>query len=152
MSIHHYLNPITAAQRFMPYEFRRQFQRFHDDHPELLTMLTEEDWRWIIEVCSKTRPQPGEERHPDEWTGSTESISSVLPRWRRFMRAKHPYTGFMIERSTTGRRARRKDKRCRVPGRNPDDDFKPEGQDVDQEETTEMNQNAGNDDTYEVDS
>ncbi|EXM20690.1 hypothetical protein V3481_016624 [Fusarium oxysporum f. sp. vasinfectum] len=115
-------------------------------------MLTEEDWRWIIEVCSKTRPQPGEERHPDEWTGSTESISSVLPRWRRFMRAKHPYTGFMIERSTIGRRARCKDKRYRIPGRNPDDDSKPEGQDVDQEETTEMNQNAGNDGTYDVDS
>uniref|UniRef100_A0A0D2Y9W6 Uncharacterized protein n=1 Tax=Fusarium oxysporum (strain Fo5176) TaxID=660025 RepID=A0A0D2Y9W6_FUSOF len=81
MSTHHYLNPITAAQRFMPYELGRQFQRFHDDHPELLTMLTEEDWRWIIEVYSKTKPQPGEERHPDEWTGSTESISSVLPRW-----------------------------------------------------------------------
>lgn len=58
----------------------------------------------------------------------------------------------MIERSTIGRRARCKDKRCQIPGRNPDDDFKPEGQDVGQEETTEMNQNAGNDDTYEVDS
>ncbi|KAM5520549.1 hypothetical protein FOXYSP1_14439 [Fusarium oxysporum f. sp. phaseoli] len=114
----------------MPYELGRQFQRFHDDHPELLTMLIEEDWRWIIEVCSKTRSQPGEERHPDEWTGSTESISSVLPRWRSFMRAKHPYKGFMIERSTIGRRARCKDKRCRIPGRNPDDDSKPEGQDL----------------------
>ncbi|KAL5593859.1 hypothetical protein FOBRF1_012961 [Fusarium oxysporum] len=152
MSTPHYLNPIAMHKRFMPYELGRQFQRFHDDHPDLLTMLTEEDWRWIVEACTKTRPQPGEERYPDEWTGSTEPISSALPRWRRFMRAKHPYKGYMIERSTIGRRARCKDKSYRIPGRNMDDDSKPEGQDVDHEETTEMNQNAGNDDTYEVDS
>ncbi|KAF5672694.1 hypothetical protein FDENT_10495 [Fusarium denticulatum] len=52
--------------RFVPYEFGRQLQRFHDDHPGQLAMLTDKDWEWIRDVCLKPPTQPDEERYPAE--------------------------------------------------------------------------------------
>ncbi|KAF5530796.1 hypothetical protein FMEXI_13323 [Fusarium mexicanum] len=152
MSTEPFLNSVTMHERFMPYELGRQLQRFHDDHPEQLTMLTDKDWEWIRDVCSKPPTQPGEERYPAGWLTSPESISSALPRWRRYMSSKHPYKGFMVERSTFTKRARVKDSKYRNPKRYMDDASKPEGQNIDQEETTEMNQDAGSEVAHEGDS
>ncbi|KAF5587236.1 hypothetical protein FPCIR_7644 [Fusarium pseudocircinatum] len=64
MSTEPYLNAVTMLERFMPYELGRQLQRFHDDHPGQLTMLTDKDWEWIRDVCLKPPTQPDEERYP----------------------------------------------------------------------------------------
>ncbi|PNP76663.1 hypothetical protein FNYG_10082 [Fusarium nygamai] len=143
MSTEPYLNAVTMLGRFMPYELGRQLQHFHDDHPGQLTMLTDKDWEWIRDVCLKPPTQPDEERYPAEWATSTESINHFLPRWRRYMRYKHPYKGYMVDRSRVGYRARFKRNKNRDPRLKTNDNPGPEGQNVGQEETTETNQNAG---------
>ncbi|CZR37749.1 uncharacterized protein FPRO_07060 [Fusarium proliferatum ET1] len=128
MSTKPFLNSVTMHERFMPYELGRQLQRFHDDHPGLLTMLTDKDWEWIRDV--------------------TESISDVLPRWRRYMRSKHPYKGFIAER----RRARVMDKNDPRLKRNTNDRPDLEGQKIGHEKPTEMNQDVGSKVAFDVDS
>ncbi|KAF5723482.1 hypothetical protein FMUND_1806 [Fusarium mundagurra] len=152
MSTEHFLNSVTAHERFMPYELGRQLQRFHDDHPGLLTMLTDKDWEWVRDVCLKPLTQPGEERYPEEWVTSTESISRVLPRWRRYMTFKHPYKGFIVDRSRVGYRARVKRNKNRDPKLKTDDNPEPEGQKGSQGGTTEMNQDAVSEVAHDVDS
>ncbi|KAG5791018.1 hypothetical protein H9Q69_009932 [Fusarium xylarioides] len=137
--------------RFMPYELGRQLQRFHDDRPGQLTMLTDKDWEWIRDVCTKPPTQPDEERYPDEWATSTESISRFLPRWRRYMRYKHPYKGYMVDRSTVGYRAKFKRNKNRDPKLKTVDNPESEGQKSSQGETTEMNQDAGSEVAHDVD-
>ncbi|KAF5633190.1 hypothetical protein F25303_9222 [Fusarium sp. NRRL 25303] len=148
MSTEPFLNSVTMHERFMPYELGRQLQRFNDDYPELLTMLTDKDWEWIRDVCSKPPTQPDEERYPAEWATSTESINNVLPRWRRYMRSKHPYKGFIAER----RRGRVMDKNDPRLKRNTDDRPDLEGQNIGQEKRTEMNQGVGSKVADDVDS
>ncbi|KAF5637745.1 hypothetical protein F52700_4447 [Fusarium sp. NRRL 52700] len=129
MSTEPFLNAVTMYERFMPYELGRQLQRFHDDHPGKLPMLTDKDWEWIRDVCSKPPTQPGEERYPAEWATSPESISNALPHWRRYMRYNHPYKGYVLKRSSPI----------------------PEGQNIGQEETNEMPQDAGSKVGHDVD-
>ncbi|CVK85233.1 uncharacterized protein FPRN_06890 [Fusarium proliferatum] len=148
MSTEPFLNSVTMHERFMPYELGRQLQRFHDDHPGLLTMLTDKDWEWIRDVCLKPPTQPDEERYPTEWATRTESISDVLPRWRRYMRSKHPYKGFIAER----RRARVMDKNDPRLKRNTNDRPDLEGQNIGHEKPTEMNQDVGSKVAFDVDS
>ncbi|KAF5627811.1 transcriptional regulatory [Fusarium tjaetaba] len=138
MSTEPYLNAVTALERFMPYELGRQLQRFHDDHPSSLPMLTDKDWEWIRDVCTKPRTQPGEERYPAERVTSAEPINHFLPRWRRYMRYKHPYKGYRI-----GYCRRFKHDKSRDPRLRTDDNPEPEGQDSGQDEATEMNQGDG---------
>ncbi|SCN92289.1 uncharacterized protein FFB20_12045 [Fusarium fujikuroi] len=151
MSTERFLNSVTMHERFMPYELGRQLQRFHDDHPGLLTMLTDKDWEWIRDVCSKPPTQPDEERYPAEWATSTESISNVLPRWRRYMRSKHPYKGFIAERRLI-RRPIVMDKNDQRLKMNTNDSPKLGGQNIGQEKPTEMNQHAGSEVAHGVDS
>ncbi|KAG9502071.1 hypothetical protein J7337_007787 [Fusarium musae] len=118
MSDEPYLNAVTVLERFMPYELGRQLQRFHDDHPGSLPMLTDKDWEWIRDVCTKPPTQPGEERYPAEFGYR-----------RRFKRNKN------------------QDSRLK-----PDDNLEPEGHKSRQDETTEMNQDAGSEVAREADS
>ncbi|EWG54172.1 hypothetical protein FVEG_17271 [Fusarium verticillioides 7600] len=142
-----YLNAVTVLERFMPYELGRQRQRFHDDHPGSLPMLTDKDWEWIRDVCTKPPTQPGEERYPAEWVNSAEPIKHFLPRWRRYMRYKHPYKGYRF-----GYRRRFKRNKNQDPRLKTDDNPEPEGQKSRQDENTGMNQDAGSEVAREADS
>ncbi|KAF5580356.1 C6 zinc finger [Fusarium subglutinans] len=46
----------------------RQFRRFHTYHPDIIDILTEEDWYWINEICCARAPSMDEERYPMKWT------------------------------------------------------------------------------------
>lgn len=155
MSTGPFLNSVTPHERFMPYELGRQLQRFNDDYPELLTMLTNEDWEWIRDVCSEQPTQPDEERYPAEWAtsteSSTESITNVLPRWRRYMRSNHPYEGFVAECYSL-RRPIVMDKSDPRLKRNTNDSLDLEAQNIGQKKPTEMNQDTGTKVADDVDS
>ncbi|KAG4255662.1 hypothetical protein FPRO03_04611 [Fusarium proliferatum] len=151
MSTEPFLNSVTIHESFMPYELGRQLQRFHDDHPELLTILTDKDWEWIRDVCSEPPTQPDEERHPAEWATSIESISSVLPRWRGYMRSKHPYKGFVAERYIL-RHPIFMDKNDQRLKKNTNDSPDLEGQNIGQKKPTEMSQDVGSKVAFDVDS
>lgn len=151
MSAELFLNSVTMHERFMPYELGRQLQRFNDDYPELLTMLTDEDWEWVRDACSEQPTPPDEERYPAEWATSTESISNVLPRWRRYMRSNHPYEGFVAECYIL-RRPIVMDKNDPRLKRNTNDSPDLEGQSIGQKKPTEMNQDTGTKVADDVDS
>jgi hypothetical protein len=122
---------------FDPYARGRQFQRFHKDHAELLYTLREEDWYWIIQICSLKAANLDEERYPVKWTSCKRSMTSALYRWRMFMRDKHPYKGTRIRR-----RQERKTKLRRIAERHIKSNFNSGGKETDQKETTKMNRKA----------